>query len=251
MTEDKNNKPIQSLWIGDEFSNIEKLSSSSYLKNNHKYDLYCYQDVKGVPEGVNIIDANQIIPESEIFTYKSGAGKGSFSAFSNMFRYKLIHDKGGYWSDTDVICLRGFDFNRDYVFGNEIASIQNGKAYGKTTASSFFYCKPHSEIMKSCFDVCMSKDKDKVVWGEIGPKLLGEKVKEYNLTDNIEEHYVFNPIPWSQIEVLFNENINFEEITDNCHCLHLWNEVWRRHGVDKNAVFNQNCIFEKLKSFYL
>lgn len=251
MIEDKNNKSIQSLWIGEEFSNIEKLSAYSYIKNNHKYDLYCYQDVKGVPEGVNIIDANQIIPESEIFTYKSGAGKGSFSAFSNIFRYKLIYEKGGYWSDTDVVCLRGFDFNRDYVFGNEIASIQNGIAYGKTIASSFFYCKPNSEIMKSCLDVCESKDKDKVVWGEIGPKLLGEKVKEYNLTNHTEEHYIFNPIPWSQIDFLFNENANFEEIENNCYCLHLWNEVWRRNGVDKNAVFNKDCIFEKLKSLYL
>jgi len=52
-----------------------------------------------------VIDGNQIIPEHEAFTYKNGPGSGSYSAFSNLFRYKLLAQKGGWWIDMDMVCL--------------------------------------------------------------------------------------------------------------------------------------------------
>lgn len=48
-----------------------------------------------------------------------GIRQGSYSAFSNQFRYTLLYDKGGWWVDTDVVCLRRFDFDDDFVFATE------------------------------------------------------------------------------------------------------------------------------------
>ena len=93
---------------------------SSFIKNGHEYHLYTYSDIKNVPEGTIIKDGNEILPEDSIFTYKYGEGRGSVSAFSNVFRYKLLFDKGGYWVDTDVVCLNKWNFeNHDYVFASE------------------------------------------------------------------------------------------------------------------------------------
>jgi hypothetical protein len=250
MTNQKNTA-IQSLWIGEKFSNIERLSALSYIKNGHEYHLYCYQDIEGVPDGVSIIDANEIISESEIFCYKVQAGRGSYSAFSNMFRYKLIHEKGGYWSDTDVVCLKPFDFNEEYIFSSEISHINNNIIYGNTIASSFFYCDTKSEIMKTCYEICEFKDKEKIQWGEIGPKLLGDQVKKNNLINHVKPYHFFNPIPWNQIDLLFNNSVDMQSIMDNCFCVHLWNEIWRRSNIDKNSKFDKKCIFEKLKNLYL
>jgi hypothetical protein len=33
--------------------------------------------------------------------------------------------------------------------------------------------------------------------------------------------------------------------------LHLWNEMWRLNGVEKNARFPKFCIYESLKERYL
>ena len=43
------NDIIQSLWIGNEISNIEKLCINSYIKNGHAFHLYAYNDIEGVP----------------------------------------------------------------------------------------------------------------------------------------------------------------------------------------------------------
>jgi hypothetical protein len=42
-----------------------------------------------------------------VFFYgdRAGIGRGSVSAFSNLFRYYLLHQMGGWWVDADVVCL--------------------------------------------------------------------------------------------------------------------------------------------------
>lgn len=104
MQESNTIQIIQGLWIGPELSRLEKLCINSFLKNGHEFHLYTYQDVIGIPEKCKIKDANDIIPKDEIFYYSDT--KGNPSAFSNMFRYKLLYDLGGYWSDMDMICLK-------------------------------------------------------------------------------------------------------------------------------------------------
>ena len=89
---------------------------SSFIKNGHEYHLYTYNDVVNVPDNVIIKDGNEILSKEKIFSYQSGEGRGSFSAFSNFFRYKLLSERGGWWADTDMICLRPFDFEEEYVF---------------------------------------------------------------------------------------------------------------------------------------
>ena len=60
---------IQGLWIGDSLSTMEQLSISSFLKNNHEYHLYTYNDIKNIPEETIIKDGNEISDILE-YTYK-------------------------------------------------------------------------------------------------------------------------------------------------------------------------------------
>ena len=61
-----NNKVIKGMWIGDSLSNVEKLSINSFLKNGHDYHLYIYDDIKGIPDGVVVKDANTILDRSKM-----------------------------------------------------------------------------------------------------------------------------------------------------------------------------------------
>jgi mannosyltransferase OCH1-like enzyme len=114
------NKVVQGLWIGDELSLLEQLSIKSFLANGHEYHLYVYDDIKNIPEGTIVKEANEIIDSSEIYknTYFSVAF--GYLGFSDYFRVKLIYDKGGFWADTDIVCLKHFDFEEDYVFTPEV-----------------------------------------------------------------------------------------------------------------------------------
>jgi len=107
------NKIIQGLWIGPELSVMEQLSISSFLLNGHDYHLYVYDYVKNVPVGAVVRDANEILPASRIFQYKRSP---SYAGFANFFRYKLLLERGGWWADTDTICVKPFDFPEEYVF---------------------------------------------------------------------------------------------------------------------------------------
>ena len=81
---------IQSLWIGGSLSKMEQLSALSFIKRGHEYHLYTYGDGLSIPDGVVVKDASEILDRSEIFTYRNG----SYSAFSNLFRFTLLERKG-------------------------------------------------------------------------------------------------------------------------------------------------------------
>src|SRR5881227_24224 len=107
---------IQSLWVGSRLSVLERLSIASFLKNGHSYILYTYEPVEGVPAGAELKDANEILPSSSIFRYRE---YDTCSGFSNFFRYKLLLERGGWWADTDMICLKPFNLSAEFVFSSE------------------------------------------------------------------------------------------------------------------------------------
>src|SRR5690348_5090275 len=101
---------IQGLWVGDRLSTMERLSIASFLALGHEYHLYVYRPVANVPAGTCVKDAREILPESMIFQYRK---RPSYAGFANFFRYKLLLDRGGWWVDTDAVCLRALDFADD------------------------------------------------------------------------------------------------------------------------------------------
>ncbi|MCF8323269.1 MAG: hypothetical protein K9I26_09045, partial [Flavobacterium sp.] len=102
---------IQSLWIGDTLSLNEQLCITSFLFHGHEFHLYTYGTIKNVPDDTIIKDANRIIPSDKIFKYR----KGSYAGFADWFRYKLLFEKGGFWVDTDVICMKPFLFDSNII----------------------------------------------------------------------------------------------------------------------------------------
>ena len=79
-----------------------------------------------MPNNPALQDAAQILPRSHIFHNQRGKGKGSLAGFSDLFRYKLLLDRGGWWVDADIFCLRPFVFEAPYVFGAEGESVASG-----------------------------------------------------------------------------------------------------------------------------
>jgi hypothetical protein len=40
-------------------------------------------------------------------------------------------------------------------------------------------------------------------------------------------------------------------LDDRTFAIHLWNEMWRRAGQDKDGQYHPNCLYEALKRAYL
>jgi hypothetical protein len=255
--------PIQSLWFGEELSFLEQMSIKSFINHGHPYHLYLYQRFNNVPAGVIIEDANKIIPQKEIFTDHYG----SFATFSDLFRYKLLLDKGGWWVDVDTICLRPFDFNTEYVFSSENLNNTSGK---KTRVNSGMIKMPQGcNFAERCYlDSCrialslkprvllrsnmrtfFKRDLIKIRmphWGVAGPVLLDVLVPEYGLSKFVQNPEVFCPLNHFDFKKAINSNWSFR-IPSNAYSIHFWNELWRRDNIDKNIIYDQNCLYGRFQ----
>ena len=236
------NKIIQSLWIGPELSVMEQLSISSFLLNGHDYHLYTYDHVKNIPRGVIVMDAKEILPPARIFQYQRSP---SYAGFANYFRYKLLLERGGWWADTDTVCLEPFDFAEEFVFSSEIN--HRGR---EVVTSSVIKAAPGSDIMSYAWGVCQTKNPARLVWGETGPRLMAAAVNKFALERYRKSHQVFCPVNYEEWRNLLQAGLEIV-LDDRTYAIHLWNEMWRAAGQDKNAQYPETCLYEKLKRDYL
>jgi len=159
--------------------------------------LFTYEAVEGIPAGVEHHDARDIMPADSVFTYAEGFGKGSPAAFANLFRYKLLLDHGGYWSDTDTVCLKPFDFAGEYVIGAERLPSHAVKD-GKTARLAIGVLKvpARSAVMTECYAIASEANKREVRWGQMGPELVTRCFARHDLVkDARAEGIPVVPIP--------------------------------------------------------
>ena len=233
---------VNSLWIGKKLSPINIISINSFLKNGFKYNLYVYEETENIPKGVNVLDGNDILPDSGIWYYGKGFNKGSPSSFSNEFRYTLLYKNGGLWADTDVVLLKKLELNDEFIF---ISEMNNEK---QIVATSVIYSKESKQdIFKDCIDVIENIDKNNIIHGEIGPFLFDYKVREFDLMKYVKPIDEFCSINWYDIYQFFDDS----ELVDGVTGLHLWQSRWKVDGFVEYKEYDKNCIYERLKERYL
>ena len=91
------------------------------LADAHDLALYCYGAVEGIPAGIEIRDAGELLPESAVFRHRSG----SYAFFSDWFRYELLLRGAGTWIDTDVYLLGPLDPKPRHYFGEQAPGVLN------------------------------------------------------------------------------------------------------------------------------
>lgn len=255
---------IQSLWIGDPLTNLEKLCIQSFLDHGHEFHLYVYDDVQGIPEGATIKDGNKILPASNIFRHHR---RGSYAPFSDWFRYTLLYQHGGFWVDMDVVCIKPFDFDDDIVFG---CTADEYLKHAGIANSIMAFPKGH-EVLAKMVTVCRDPNAEvpwgdervrtekkirrlpltkpiKFSYGEFGPKLLGNVVRHYKLTNKTLPFTAFYPIDSSQCVHLFNRSFPSGKLYPDTFAVHFWNEALRHIDVGMNSQFDSKSLFEQLKT---
>ena len=241
---------IQSLWIGPELSNLEQLCLKSFIDNGHEFHLYTYDEVKNVPEGVIIKDGNEILDKGEIFRYKNG----SVSAFSNLFRFTMLYKKGGYWADADLICVKSFKFDQNFVISSEPDNNYNKNVIN---AGLLKFKQGSNEALEGMNIQRQQKDailSGKVGWSS-GPKTVTHIVNKYNLHKYILPWQGICSCSWGDYKTIFQPNIKSNkaiidkiyDIPEEMVGIHLWNEVLRRNGLNKNATFHPESLYELFK----
>ncbi|SMX24112.1 hypothetical protein [Boseongicola aestuarii] len=110
------------LWIGPRLSVIEQLCLTSFVRLGMEPVLYSYDPVEGVPTGVEVRDATQVLPRERVFLNDE---RQSYAPFSDVFRYRLLRDTDFYWVDADIYLCRPFPRDCGYLFGWAQGMISN------------------------------------------------------------------------------------------------------------------------------
>jgi hypothetical protein len=229
------------LWIGGELSTLERLAMLSHVRVGHEYHLWVYEPIR-VPRGVIVEDASRILGRASIFRYETGPGKGSVSAFSNVFRYRLLFECGGWWCDTDLVALKRFDFETDYVFASQV------NVDGTVSAASGIIKAPRrSALMERCFEYASAVDRKTLEWGVIGPKLVEREIKAHDLERYIQPPGTFCPAHWFEAELY--PPLHVRPLGPESYAVHLWHEMWRRGNFDKDAE-SPGSLYEALQAPY-
>ncbi len=232
---------VQAFWFGP-VSTMERLSVASFLAHGHGVHVYTFGKLSGLPAGAEIKDASEVLPPRSRWrraVYRDS--RGSFSGYSNMFRYKLLLERGGWWVDLDTVCLQPFEFADDYIFATEP---------DQTLGSAVFRVPAGSEVMAYAFERCLAMGKEGRRWGAMGPRLLREAVEYCGLTSFAVDPSVFMPVDWPDWKSYLDPNRDWE-FQPQTRAVHLWNSLWVKDGRDRNATYPAACLYETLKSRYL
>jgi hypothetical protein len=239
---ENNNLIINGLWIGKTLSAIELLCIRSFLYFGHEFHLWVYDKIETpLPEKVVLEDASLMIPKERVFFYTNknqfGHGKGSYAGFSDIFRYKLLYEKGGWWVDMDVCCLKPFDFSEDYVFRTH---------HDFPAVGNIIKCPQGSLLMKACFEEALSvvnsanKDWNKPI------EILNNNIQKFGLGNHI--HILSNTDSWLVVRKLIN---SIQNLPASWYAIHWINEEWRANGINKKALKENSTLGFLLKKFEL
>lgn len=226
----------QSLWVGPRLRWVEQLSIASYLRNGWRYQLYVYDTPANVPAGVEIMDAEAILPRSALFREGGSSGwhKGSLGAFSDLFRYALLLRRGGMWTDTDVLNRRRFEPDGRSFMSTELI---DGGLYGPNGA--LLAAPAGSPFMAEALRRAEALiGENQLRFARIGPELLAEMIAERGLSGfELLPRCFMNPIPWMSAAWLLApaERIaRLPEIQAAAN-IHLYTETWRLVGLSLEA----------------
>jgi len=225
---------IQSLWIGPRLGTIERLCINSFLAHGHPFHLYVYDDVEGVPMGVELHEASLIRPRTDIAKFKNLAN------FSDWFRYNLIYRRSGWWVDMDTVCLRPFDFPDDIVLGEE------GHTKGLVIPASPFKAPLGADFVLWMMRECAKLDWMKMPYCAIGPELMTRAQREFNLPYFPAD--TFNPIPVREFSKYYQTQPF--EFSNTSYATHLHNGTWTTNQLNPDAFYPHDSPFEWLKRRY-
>ena len=246
---------IGTLWIGPELSWLEQLCLQSFLDHGHEVVLYTYGNVKGVPKGVKIADADDILPSKKIIRH---ARTGSPAYHADVFRLHMLKQTDYIWADTDAFCCQPWDIKKGKHFHGWISDktpqVNNGvlrlPKSSKTLAAMIKFTSDEypippwlSEDKKAELQALKDKGEGMHVslmpWGVWGPDALTHFLKDTGEIKHSQDKHVIYPVPFAIAGVTLNPNrLNKARnlIKDDTLSIHFWGRRFRNIAAKYDGI---------------
>lgn len=215
---------FNTFWQGGELPPLEWSCLESFVANGHRLRLFSFDRIT-VPSGVFLESAYNIAKKEDLFLFED-----SFSAYSNIFRYKFLLESGGWWIDSDVYCLTDDVPDCRYAWAHEDVRLING---------AILKFPQGDRSLEGIKDEALRINAGIQFWGELGPNLLTKHLSELASEDHFGSRRSFYPIHWIESFLFWLPEARtiIEQRIKTAHFVHLWSSVLRRYGIDvKRAV---------------
>lgn len=262
---------FNSFWAG-ELPPYARLAMNSYVKQGHRFLLWTYEDIEGVPSGVILKDANEILPQQAVYSTK---GWRTVLSFSDWFRYKLLYERGGWWVDTDAVLLPDaivpsgeYRFWRDDVTAvcNGVMKVPAGfrvfhelcQLYEDPANATIPWVNGNVIYEEDMRFLHASKDissfRKKLSFDYGGPHFLRAALYYYKLIDkavmfdSTEGPHAVWP-SWRVAQDLFNGTVTLQDLQEhNCWNVHLYGSCIRRQHLWDN-IDERSAVFQLINIF--
>ena len=217
---------IYSFHTGRPLNLWERCSLQSFADYGHDVTLFSYRPLE-VPPGVKLRDASVIISELERNEFFANA-PGNFAQFSDLFRYELLAELGGWWVDTDVLCLsETLPSTAPWVATRNERSVN----------TAVLYFPQGHPLMRMAADEARTR-LDPRVRSPIGPSFLFSLLQREQLPIEIQAREACYPIIGRAIFDIgepSRKNEVIERVKDSC-ALHWWSQRIYTSGCRREAL---------------
>jgi Glycosyltransferase sugar-binding region containing DXD motif len=185
---------FNAFWYGPPLNVFHWACMRSFLRLGHEYHLFVYDSVN-VPEGVTLVDAATLVPRDKIFFFRNGfTGKADdIGPFSDLFRYKLLLELGGWYVDVDTFCVSAGIPSDIRAWAKE-----NERVEGKTIINGAQMCLPKGDpLAMVLYKKCVARGIDSARREDWGPNLLTEVIPNLGLKPDVfGSTATFYPVDW-------------------------------------------------------
>ena len=255
---------IASLWVGAELSWLEQLCLQSFLDNGHEMILFTYDDVKGVPDGVQIKDANGILPSERIIRH---AKTGSPAYHADVFRLHMLRQTDYIWADTDAYCCQPWNIKGKHFHGwisDNKPMVNNGvlrlpktsktlKKMLKFTSDEYpippWYSPEKQAELQALKDRGEGVHVSLLPWGVWGPDALTWFLQETGEVNNSRPGHVIYPVPFKRAGVVLNPNRPNQargHLRSDTLSIHFWGRRFRNIAAKYGGVPAEGCLVHDL-----
>ena len=241
---------IAQLWIGGRLSYLEQLCAISFRDAGHHVKLYTYEGIENAPDGVEICDAAEILPDPKSIPHKR---TGSPAPQADKWRYNMLAKcDRTIWADTDAYCVKPFTSNSGRYYGWESASHINNGVVGLPKDSDALgqlidftkdeYAIPPWFDEKTRDEMVRRKEAGDPVhvgeqsWGVWGPQALTYFLHETGEETHAMPIEVLFPISFKKRRLMLKPNLPLGQyITDNTCSIHFWGRRMRMRLIEREG----------------
>ncbi len=235
--------PIHMLWVSGELSRLARLSLASFRSHGHRVVLWSYDPTHLTGIDAELRDARHLL---------TGHDLSDLVYLTSLFRYRLLAQEGGTWSDMDIVALAGPEAIPQVAF---VASERRrpfrhseptatGESLTQVTNCFIGNPRPQADDLwhKAAYRVALLSPEDRT-WENVGPHMLSAlliETPDHGL--KILSSETVDPVAWWNIPGYLLE----DRPPPTAPFMHLYATIWARRGVDANQPFPPNSLIGRL-----